>query len=495
MAEPKIGFTIDTQGAETLVPSSAEMSVIGATVTAPNKTSGIEYNTLYRVNSDDAEFFTSLGIGGTAQQAMIGAGKQLGEMSRSTRMVINVVPEGANDQETMANIVGNPVTKTGVHLMKRAGQKVGLIPRILIQPGYTGIYVADGVKSLTINAGGTGYLVNDALTGTGGGGTQFAGKVTAVNGMGAITAVQITNSGSSYETNPTIAVTTAAGSGADISASVGSLANAVCAEVASVCDTILAVSPVTGPANNLLGAINWRETLASKRLIPTETDVIIQGPEGPITVPSDAYVAGLINRVDELHGGLPFHSAGNRALYGVLGPSRTIDFSLTDGDTEGQDLLNNDLGIIVNGETGDDFSIAEGGTIYLGVSTASNESLWQYYNQVRGRDWFHLTTIRTARELLARFNNSPRLAQTYHNTIKSIIDGLVARELIYRDYKLEYTPGLNAPADVRSGSLNISVSIEEPAPFLRSRIKSNRYEIALTGFVQSLSNQLTTAAL
>lgn len=491
MAQPKIGFTIDTQGAETLVPSNVEMSVIGAIVTAPNKSESLEYNKLYRVNSDDADFFEKLGAGGTGRQTMIGSGRQLGEMSKSTRMEFSIVPEGANANETISNIIGNPVTKTGVHIFKTAGQKIGLIPRILIAPGFTSQYVADGVKSVVINDGGTGYLIGDTLAGSGGTGTGFAGTVTAVDGDGAITAVSITNNGSGYTSNPTISVTSSGGSGADLSASIGALANGVCSEFATVADSILAVCPVTGPASTLQAAINWRTTMASKRLIPTETDVVIDdGNGGTVTVPSDAYIAGLINRVDELHGGYPFHSAGNRELYGVLGPSRSIDFSLTDGDTEGQELLNNDLGIILNGETGDDFSIAEGGTLYLGASTASNESLWQYYNQVRGRDWFHLTSIRTARELLVKHNVTPRLAQTYRNTIKTIIDGLVARELIYRDYKLEYTPSLNRPSDLRAGNLNIQVWIEEPAPFMRSTIKSNRYEVALTGFVEDLATQI-----
>jgi hypothetical protein len=420
----KVGFQIDTEELESLVPSSAEMSIIGAIVTAPAKTSGIEFNKLYAVNSDDKEFFTALGVTGTGQATMLGVGKQLGQMSRSTRMVVNVVAEGTGSDAqaralaTIANMVGNAVAGTGIHAFKKAGTKVNRTPRILIAPGYT-------------------------------------------------------------------------------SQRTGNTANALCAEFATVCETMLAVACVTGPATTRQAALDWRETIESKRIIPTETDLLVADTTTgvPIHVPSDAYIAGLINRVDELHGGLPFHSAGNRSLYGVLGPSRDIDFSLTDEDSEGQELLNADLGIIVRGEGGDDFALAEGGTLYMGVSTASNDPLWQYYNQVRGRDWIHLTLLRTLRALLAKYNLTGRLVQVYMNTIRDVLTRLAAEERIHKDFRVDLIPSLNTPADLRAGQLTVKMAVEEPSPFLRGVIKSSRYEYALSNFIGQLAAQVNQVDL
>lgn len=423
MTAPTIGFQFDTTELESLVPSKAEMSVVGAVVTAPAKQGGVSLNVPISVNTDDVSFYTALGVTGTAQQTIRGIAKQMGQMSKSARMVVVVVAEGVSETpatkitQTIANMVGDPVTKTGVHAFRKAGQLVNRIPRILIGPGYT-------------------------------------------------------------------------------SQQVGSAANALCTELAVVAESLLAVCPVTGPATTLQAALDWRETLASKRLIPTETDVTVIDSDGDnIIVPSDAYVAGLMNMVDELHGGYPFHSAGNRTLQGVVGPSRSIDFSLTDGDTEGQELLENNMGIIIRGEGGDDFALAEGGTLYLGVGTASNESLWQYYNQVRGRDWIHLTTLRTLRELLARYNLNSRLVQTLVNTMRTILLGLAADERIHRDFAVNLLPSLNAPADLRAGQLSIKMAVEEPAPFMRGIIKSSRYEFALTNFIENLEAQINTVAL
>lgn len=246
MTKPRIGFEFDTQELESLVPSSDEMSVIGATVIAPNKDAGVENNTLYSITTDDAAFYNSLGTGGTGQDTIDGVAKQLGAFGKSTRMVVNVVEEGVDDDATITNIVGNATTKTGVHAFKQAGQKVNVIPRILIAPGFTS-------QQATVDS-----VLQQ---------------------------------------------------------------NAVCAEFATVCESLLAVACVTGPSTTKQAALDWRETIGSKRLIPTDTDVIVQGNGGPVQKPSDAYIAGLINRVDELHGGMPFHSAGNRQLTGVLGPA------------------------------------------------------------------------------------------------------------------------------------------------------------------------------
>lgn len=488
----KIGFQLDTQEAENLIPSKADMSVIGALVTAPNKDPSISYNTPYAINSDDAEWYTKLGATGTAQAAMLGVAKQLGQLKRSVRMVMVVVDAGANVAAAIANMVGNAVTKTGVHAFRKAAQAVGRIPRVIMAPGHTAQFTKGAVLSLAIAAAGTGYTNGSALTAVGAG-TGFTGTIQVTGGL--ITGVTITNKGTGYVNGATTFTIGGGGTGGSVTGTVGNLANAVCAELPTVLEGLLAVACVSGPATNRQDAIDWRETLGSKRLIPTDCDVYIQGPNSEVVVDSAPYIAGMINRVDDLHGGMPFHAAGNREIYGVLGPSRIIDYSLTDDATEGQELLNNDIGIIVRGEAGDDFSITEGGTIYLGVSTASNESLWQYYNQVRGRDWIHITMLKTLRELLVKNNITGRTIQAFVSTMRNILADLAADELIHKDFDVALIPALNSVNDLRDGQITVKMAVEEPAPLLRGRIKSNRYEFALTSFIANLAAQINQEVL
>jgi hypothetical protein len=89
----------------------------------------------------------------------------------------------------------------------------------------TEIGVGNGnVVHITVTNNGTGYTANATLTITGGGGSSAAGTGTA-NSTGKISSVNISNGGSSYETNPTVAV--AAPSSVTFSSSAGVLANSM----------------------------------------------------------------------------------------------------------------------------------------------------------------------------------------------------------------------------------------------------------------------------
>ena len=68
-----------------------------------------------------------------------------------------------------------------------------------------------GLTSVVVSAAGTGYLVNDPVTFTGGGGTGATGHVATVSGPGGILTVAIDNPGINYTSNPTAVFTAGAG--------------------------------------------------------------------------------------------------------------------------------------------------------------------------------------------------------------------------------------------------------------------------------------------
>lgn len=65
---------------------------------------------------------------------------------------------------------------------------------------------AGGVASITITFAGSGYTANAAVTLTGGGGASATANATANTSTGKIQIVNISAAGSSYETNPTVAI-------------------------------------------------------------------------------------------------------------------------------------------------------------------------------------------------------------------------------------------------------------------------------------------------
>lgn len=78
------------------------------------------------------------------------------------------------------------------------------------------------VESVTINSRGTGYVVGDRLTFSGGTGVNAAGRVAAVNGNGEILKLTITCFGSGYTTAPTsVTVTSSTGTGVSLTAVAG----------------------------------------------------------------------------------------------------------------------------------------------------------------------------------------------------------------------------------------------------------------------------------
>lgn len=129
-------------------------------------------------------------------------------------LFLMVVAKGTT-QAAMCTKTNDFVQKLAIHSDNGVQGKIKVIGTVLNPAG------SDQVGALTIASGGTGYAVDDAITGTGGNGSGFAGKVTSVDGSGVITGVEITTHGSGYTSAPTLSVTTSGGSTASITCTLG----------------------------------------------------------------------------------------------------------------------------------------------------------------------------------------------------------------------------------------------------------------------------------
>jgi hypothetical protein len=97
---------------------------------------------------------------------------------------------------------------------------------------------AQGIQSLTITAGGTGYSAG-TLSATGGGGSGFTGTYTVSGGV--ISSVTITAAGTKFTTVPTIVISSAGNGNATITAGLTTSAINVI-----FTDAFKAVNPATG---------------------------------------------------------------------------------------------------------------------------------------------------------------------------------------------------------------------------------------------------------
>jgi phage tail sheath protein FI len=269
----------------------------------------------------------------------------------------------------------------------------------------------------------------------------------------------------------------------------GTNANVVCAALPAICDKLLAHAVVDGPATTEQATIAWRETLSSSRLIPVDPAVKVLAGTTEAVVPMSPAVIGIAVRRDHEKQGRPFHSWANQPVRGIVGPSRPINFSLTDGATEGQRLLASNVGVLLRGEMGVETAIASGGFVFVGTDNAAEDDLWRFYNVTRGRDYIHLMFLRTLRFYLGRFNITGQTVQAVVNTMSFALRDLKADGDIL-GYEVKFTRDQNSPEQLRLGKFTINFAAEE-APVLRYLgIQSARYRPALDALLDDLLAQV-----
>lgn len=267
-------------------------------------------------------------------------------------------------------------------------------------------------------------------------------------------------------------------------------ANVVVAQLSAVAPRLLAHAVVDGPTTTFAAAQAWRETINSDRIIPvvpgarildvtSEVGAIIDAPLSPA-------ILGVAVRRDFEFGGRPFHSWANQPIYGIVGPSRPIPFSLTDGDTEGQELLAANIGILTRGEMGVDGGISDGGFMYIGTDNAGDDELWRFYNVTRGRDFIHLMALKTLRTYLGRFNITGQTIQAILNTLNMALRDLQSTGDIL-GYQVRFLEDQNSPEDLRAGRISVQFLAEESPVLRRIDIQSGRYRAALDGLISELA--------
>lgn len=493
MSDPTFGLSITRIDNEPRPAIVTDMSIVGLVFTAPEADASVfPLNTPVQFYSDEVAKVAKLGSTGTGPIAVELINQQLGEFQAAATIVGVRVEEGANATETIVNLRGNINSRTGMYALLNAGAELGITPRLICVPGFTS--QATGlVKAVAIGTAGTGYVVGDAITATDGGGTGFAAEVSAVDGTGAITGVTITDGSTGYTSAPTLSVTSTAGENAALTATVDTASNAIIAGLPTLLDRLLAVAVVDGPATNQTAAINWRETIQSERIIPVDPAVKYLNDEGDIVVvPASPAIIGIGVRRDHEYQGRPFHSWANQPIYGIVGPSRPIEFSILDGATEGQQLLAKNIGVIVRGESTDG-AIADGGYVYVGTDTCSEDTLWRFYNQVRGRDYIHLMFIKTLRYFLGRRNIDRGTIEDILASMKGGLRDIQATGDLL-GFRVGFNKDTNSPEQLRLGRFTVAFQAEEPPVLRYIGIQSARYRPALDALLDDLLTSLDIAA-
>jgi uncharacterized protein len=274
----------------------------------------------------------------------------------------------------------------------------------------------------------------------------------------------------------------------------GNTGNPVAAALPEILNRLLAIAVVDGPDASRDAAIAWRGFLPDSERIMTVgvAAKVFDANAHVITMPMAPRILGLIAGVDGRFEGKPFNPFANRPLSGIIGTSRPIAFSLTDGAVEGQQLLAADIGVVVRGEPGVDASISDGGFVFVGTDSVSSSTLWSQIHQVRGTDYLTVKMLRLTRQFLGRMITAD-MVEAWINSIKFMLrDHKAANDIL--GYQVKFNPDRNSPEEIRLGHLVVSPYIEPAPVFKRATHELRRYRPAVDALVQDIVARVNAAA-
>ncbi|WP_319498090.1 phage tail protein [uncultured Cohaesibacter sp.] len=269
--------------------------------------------------------------------------------------------------------------------------------------------------------------------------------------------------------------------------------NPVITSLQSNLGNILAIAPVDVDDTSMANAIDAREGMSSERLMPIGVAAKVYKGTELVERPLSPFVAGLFVRVDNIKGGKPFDPIANRFLYGLSGLSRNIKFSLLNGATEGQQLLASNIAIAVQGETGVDGSVSDGGYVFIGTDNAQTDELFEQIHQVRGMDFLTVKMMNITRKYLGRKITASMVEAWIKSIAFMLRDHNAAEDIIGYTPMSEMFKAVNNSAEqISLGTLKLDIGIEPCPVFKRADHDIRRYSTALDGLVEEVIASLST---
>jgi hypothetical protein len=408
-----------------------------------------------------------LGEAGTLLDAINGIFDQTTRVSQT--IVVVRVDEGANLGATVGKVIGTPVARTGVHALRKAKNLLNLDPKLLIAPGFTGHKPTDGILSIAVGTQGAGYTEAPVVSFTGGNGA--GAQAHAVIAGGKVTGIVIDNPGSGYTAAPTVVLT---GGGyttiAVATATLGTVANPVTAELLVVANILRACAIVDGPNSTSAAAVAYRQDWDSDRLLIVDPFVKIQKGDEIISEPTSARVAGLQAQVDYAEGF--WVSPSNHVIAGIVGAHRVVEHSMSDPSVESQYLNKNSVATIVRSPSG--------GFKLWGSRVPSGDALKKFWSVRRAHDTI-ISSIELAHE---PFIDKPFSLQVLTDIAETVNQALRKWKAMGATLggRVWLDAGLNTKESWADGHLFVSYDAEGPAPIEHLTFQFSRN----TGYYEQL---------
>jgi phage tail sheath protein FI len=433
-------------------------SVIGLIGTAPDA-DAIKWPANTPIMVTRRGEMTGLGEAGTLLKSLDLIYDQAGAV-----VVVIRIEDGNTEAETIDNIVGgiNPASGEyeGVHAFLAAENAVGFAPRILLAPEYTHQRASNGILSIAVTNGGSGYTTAPAVTVTGGGGS--GAQVRAILGTGAnstkVVEFIIDNPGSGYSTAPTITIAAPPAGGVQAVAGTvnrGAVRSQVLAEMLGIAQRLRAVIIADGPNTNDAAVIQMADDFGSDRIFVVDPWILRDGE----SFPASPCVAGLINKVDNERGF--WWSPSNNEINGIEGTSRAIDFAL--GDYTSRANLLNELKIAT--------IVREQGFRLWGNRTLSMDPKYAFLSVRRTADMVNESILRGHLWAVDRCITATYLEEV-QESVRAYLRFLRARGAILGG-DVWVDPELNDPVTISNGNVTFDFEFTPPYPAERVTFRSH----------------------
>jgi phage tail sheath protein FI len=269
-------------------------------------------------------------------------------------------------------------------------------------------------------------------------------------------------------------------------------ANPAATIIDALCNHIVtAVGICDAPSTNKTDAAAWAADFdTSMNLIAIGQGVRVFSGASVINRPASPSIAALIAKTDK-EKGAPYYNPGNRALTGILGPTRTVDFRISDPDSEANWLIQRGVNSLVQVQRGRTALAANGpqGKTFWGFFNTCSDPLWRAINVVRTRKAVREVIPRTLVKYAGR-NLSSHLVTVLCQSVDDFIGQLMALpEPAVLGGEVKWERALNSNPQLRTGSLAITLNFEEAPPVTDIVVYTGRYERAF----DILANEITAA--
>jgi uncharacterized protein len=270
------------------------------------------------------------------------------------------------------------------------------------------------------------------------------------------------------------------------------IANPLVAAMPAALNALLATAYVGAVGDGVVAnTLAWRETLASDRLNPIDGWVVPGSGVGYSDGAAEAL--GLQVAVDFQHAGIPGWSISGQQVAGIAGLKNYYSFSLTDGATEGQELLAQQVSVIEPGAIGSDTAIAASGFVVAGVWNASDDPRAWFVNKRRMKDFVHLALVKAIRLRLGVDNVTPHAVQAVLNDMVVLGSYLLSKQISI-GFKVSFVASENSPTELAQGRFVVGFANETPAPITVVTVDSTDDPDALTVELATIIAQSSTIA-